>query len=574
MRIALSELEFTIQGTGSKSKILPLFLHSEEKNKVQVIINFLEENIGRKKSEIDYDPLWTIFPTQKITKTLIASAARFYSFETQNLSDIFKIKQEKEKKKEENRKGNIQDFLPSTTKKEPSILYLSPEELREQVFDYVNLKKKGFVALEERETIMRKIESELSIPFEVVNNLLYIDSDSEKVLVKKGEVKALELIRLFNYDTIETLLCFAHQFELTLQKLPGYLAKNLIFLSKKNYVFTEIFLEEKQYRITISPPLELFREQSTWGKNIANVAMYAIQVILKEKIDFTLLSIVKPKDRRKAIFKLNSAEIPLLPTYEKTEEETTRPEIDSKIENIFFKTWKNFHGWKAIPEAEVLIINRRMYVPDFLLERGNNRVYLEIIGYYTLKYIQKKKKQIQELLKTNVQIIYLIDKNLQESFLGLDTAKILFYENNIVPNSQLLQLLEDNFSDFDERLPSMIVMAETICSSLKERKSLKMMEMRTELGTYTDEETVKVLENEKVKSYLKREQIRFLPSFGLINEEEISKVETYVKDRKIASLTSLKKDFPHIKEALIAICQNIGCKITWKSLDDAKISFE
>jgi len=340
------------------------------------------------------------------------------------------------------------------------------------------------VALEERETIMRKIESELSIPFEVVNNLLYIDSDSEKVLVKK--------IRLFNYDTIETLLCFAHQFELTLQKLPGYLAKNLIFLSKKNYVFTEIFLEEKQYRITISPPLELFREQSTWGKNIANVAMYAIQVILKEKIDFTLLSIVKPKDRRKAIFKLNSAEIPLLPTYEKTEEETTR----------------NFHGWKAIPEAEVLIINRRMYVPDFLLERGNNRVYLEIIGYYTLKYIQKKKKQIQELLKTNVQIIYLIDKNLQESFLGLDTAKILFYENNIVPNSQLLQLLEDNFSDFDERLPSMIVMAETICSSLKERKSLKMMEMRTELGTYTDEETVKVLENEKVKSYLKREQIR------------------------------------------------------------------
>ncbi|MHA1407213.1 MAG: DUF790 family protein [Candidatus Heimdallarchaeaceae archaeon] len=541
MRIALSELEFTIQGTGSKSKILPLFLHSEEKNKVQVIINFLEENIGRKKSEIDYDPLWTIFPTQKITKTLIASAARFYSFETQNLSDIFKIKQEKEKKKEENRKGNIQDFLPSTTKKEPSILYLSPEELREQVFDYVNLKKKGFVALEERETIMRKIESELSIPFEVVNNLLYIDSDSEKVLVKKGEVKALELIRLFNYDTIETLLCFAHQFELTLQKLPGYLAKNLIFLSKKNYVFTEIFLEEKQYRITISPPLELFREQSTWGKNIANVAMYAIQVILKEKIDFTLLSIVKPKDRRKAIFKLNSAEIPLLPTYEKTEEETTRPEIDSKIENIFFKTWKNFHGWKAIPEAEVLIINRRMYVPDFLLERGNNRVYLEIIGYYTLKYIQKKKKQIQELL---------------------------------VPNSQLLQLLEDNFSDFDERLPSMIVMAETICSSLKERKSLKMMEMRTELGTYTDEETVKVLENEKVKSYLKREQIRFLPSFGLINEEEISKVETYVKDRKIASLTSLKKDFPHIKEALIAICQNIGCKITWKSLDDAKISFE
>ncbi|MHA1258492.1 MAG: DUF790 family protein, partial [Candidatus Heimdallarchaeaceae archaeon] len=188
------------------------------------------------------------------------------------------------------------------------------------------------------------------------------------------------------------------------------------------------------------------------------------------------------------------------------------------------------------------------YVPDFLLERGNNRVYLEIIGYYTLKYIQKKKKQIQELLKTNVQIIYLIDKNLQESFLGLDTAKILFYENNIVPNSQLLQLLEDNFSDFDERLPSMIVMAETICSSLKERKSLKMMEMRTELGTYTDEETVKVLENEKVKSYLKREQIRFLPSFGLINEEEISKVETYVKDRKIASLTSLKKDFPHIMQ--------------------------
>ena len=569
MRISLSEYEFEISGTGSKAVFNPLYLQIEESKEIQSFINFLEENLGNVKSEIPFEILWSLFPSDKIAKSLLVSASRYYSFFSQSLDDIFGDKKSEIK---DSKSEDLASFLSSESER-IMLRDLTPTQIRAQIFDIVNRNSKGFVTLAERDEMVKAIQQELLIPTNNFDSLMFLDIESERILQKNETVEAHKLISYFNYDVIETALCFSINFNIVLNKLPGYLGKNLIFISKKNYVFTDITLEEDGYVISIEPPLELFRDKGGWGKNIANVAMYIIRSALRDKISFQLQAIVKPRNR-KALYFLRSDNLPLLPTFKTDDEGTFKPEIDSKVEERFLRTWKNFHGWKAVPEPEAIIIGKKMYVPDFLLERSGKSVYLEIVGFYTLKYIQKKKTQMKELSKHDLPIIYLVDEELKTHFSDLRGVTILYYSGAQIPNNNLLKLLEKKFSDFEERFPIFVEEMEKMSKEIVEKtQTLSLQEIQSRFKSYSSEETVKILQSSEIESILNRDSIEFISSFGLVTTAVIKSVGEYLKDKKKISLDALKDQFPDIKEALISISQNIGCNVKWKSIDEVEIIF-
>ncbi|NPD88389.1 MAG: DUF790 family protein [Asgard group archaeon] len=570
MRISLSEFDFEITGTGSKAVFNPIYLQIEERKIVQTFIDFLEENLGKVKSDIPFQFLWSLFPSEKIAKSLLVSASRYYSFFSQTTDDIFG---ETKKEIKESKSEDITSFLSSSGAERTAILDLTPAQIRARIFEIVNRDEKGFVTLSEREETIKLLESELAIPRNKFDTVMFLDLESEKILQKNESVETQRLISSYNLDAIETTLCFSISFNILLKKLPGYLGKNLIFISKKNYVFTEIILDEDGYSISIEPPLEMFREKGGWGKNISNVAMYIIRSVLRDKIDFQLQAIVKPRNR-KALFFLRSDNLPLLPMSKANEEESFKPEIDSKVEERFLRTWKSFHGWKAIPEPEAIIIGKKMYVPDFLLERSGKSIFLEIVGFYTLKYIQKKKNQMKELANQELPIIYLVDEELKTHFTDVRDAKILYYSSAQIPNNILLKLLEENFSDFEERFPIFTKEIKLISNEIVEQSStLSLQDIQRRLKAYSPEETVKILQLAEIEDILKQNSIEFISSFGLVTNEIIKNVEDFLKENQKIPLDTLKEHFPEVKEALISICQSIGCSVKWKSIDEVEIIF-
>ncbi|MHA1346282.1 MAG: DUF790 family protein, partial [Candidatus Heimdallarchaeaceae archaeon] len=322
---------------------------------------------------------------------------------------------------------------------------------------------------------------------------------------------------------------------------------------------------------TIIPPLEMFKEKGGWGKNISNVAMYIIRNLLKEKVDFQLRAIIMPR-KRKAVFKLTSEDLPFLPTFRTEDDDTIKPEIDSKIEDRFLKTWKNYQGWKAHPEPDALIIGKKMYIPDFLLERGGKNIYVEIVGYYTSKYIQKKKSQMKELSSLNIPILYLVDQSIITNFTDLREVTLLPYTGITIPSNNLVEVLETNFSDFDERLPKFKRTMEEICRKLKEDNSLiTLQQIQEKLQAYSTKETNKVLSEVEIKHIVQENSIIFIPSFGMVSNGIVVEVENYLKRVKRILLESLKEKFPKYKEALLAISQYTGCRIHWKSIEEVEI---
>ena len=570
MRISLSNLEFNIQGSGVNAVFQPLYLQTEESNKVQAFIQFLEENTNNKKSEIPFDLLSGLFPSEKISKSLAVSSNRFYSFSSQSVEDLLGIIKKEERTSIQSE--NIADFLSKSEKIQTQIINLTPQQIRSKVFDLVNKSSRGFVSLEKRGNLVSEIEEELNIPKGKLDELLYFDIDSEQILIKNEDADPIQLICYFNYDTIETILCFALNLQIVMKKLPGYLAKNLVFVSKKNSVFTDITLTEEGYKISIEPPIELFRDTISWGRNISNVATYILRTILREEIPFQLNATVRPRKRR-ASFTLSSEYLPLLPSFKKSEEEEFKPEIDSKVENKFLKTWRNYKGWKAKPEPEAIIAGKKMYVPDFLLQRGEKEVYLEIVGYYTMKYIQKKKMQMKELSRLGVPIIYLIDESIESNFSDVKGIVTTVFSGTDIPNNEVARLLEDKYTDYEERLPVLKEKVKDLCSEINDKLHLiTIQRVQQKLETYTTEEASKALTEKDISNLLKENNILFLSSFGLVKEEVVKEVQAFMETIDSINLSKLKEEFPDYKEALIVICQHLGYNVNWKSINEIEIA--
>ena len=573
MRIALSDIEFEIKGSGNNAMFIPFFLQAEDRNKTLAYIQFLENNLGKKKSEVLFEIVEDFFPSYKIIKSLNVASSRFISFSSKTVEDILGIKKPDDPKKAF---SDISSFISESVSSSSDFANMVPAQFRSKLYGMVNKRLGGFVTSEIRDEVVQKFEEDLGIPKASLDELVYADIDSERVLLKNETLDPIELIRFFNYDTVETILCFSIDFQMRMKKLSGYLAKKLVYLSKKNYVFTDINLEEDGYRITIHPPLELYKEQGGWGKNIANVATYILRVLLREEIAFQINAVVKPRNR-KALFSLDSSKLPLLPTFKIDEDEIIkfRPEVDSKVEGQFLKSWRNYHGWKAIPEPEAIIIGKKMYVPDFLLQRGKNTIYLEIVGFYTTKYILKKQKQMEELEKVDIPIIYLIDENLKSHFQEKRKINHIFYTGTTIPSSELSKLLEKHYSDFEERLPVFKAIVTEIGREIDNSKtSITLNELNTRFNAYSTEETVKILSSAEVISILQEFNMVFLASYGLVHSEVFELVREHMQGVSTSSLSDLKDKFPDFKEALIAICQHIGCKVKWKSIDKVEISLK
>jgi hypothetical protein len=156
----------------------------------------------------------------------------------------------------------------------------------------------------------------------------------------------------------------------------------------------------------------------------------------------------------------------------------------------------------------------------------------------------------------------------------LRNVNILFYSGNQIPNNNLLKLLEERFSDFEERFPSFVKVVEEIAQEMiTQTNSLSLQDIQRRLKAYSTEETVKILETPEIESILNKNQIIFITSFGLVNNNTIKSVKDFLTEKSHISLESLKNQFPEIKDSLISICQNVGCSVKFKSINEVEIVY-
>jgi len=79
-------------------------------------------------------------------------------------------------------------------------------------------------------------------------------------------------------------------------------------------------------------------------------------------------------------------------------------EFDSKLEENFATQFGDLReSWQLIREGEILHQHQKVFVPDFVFQHEDGtRVLLEIVGFWTLEYLQYKRQVLQQFRPYNL----------------------------------------------------------------------------------------------------------------------------------------------------------------------------
>ena len=139
--------------------------------------------------------------------------------------------------------------------------------------------------------------------------------------------------------------------------------------------------------------------------------------------------------------------------------------FDSSIEQSFSEAFvaladsQGADGWQLEREPEPLLLNstsgqtttQSIFIPDFALTRGPRRIYVEILGFWTPSYRERKIARLQQL-KGRDDLVLAIPLEARTAFAAIaQDFPIVAYDGQLSA-TELLQILRSRYDDFEERL--------------------------------------------------------------------------------------------------------------------------
>jgi hypothetical protein len=121
---------------------------------------------------------------------------------------------------------------------------------------------------------------------------------------------------------------------------------------------------------------------------------------------------------------------------------------DSAVEQDFAEQFQGLKmGWQLKREPEPVPAGRQVIIPDFSLEKGSVKVYMEIVGFWTLEYLLRK---MEKLKKVEANMLVAVNETLAcEKLANLEKnaqLNIIYYRDKI-PLAPILRYLERAFQN-------------------------------------------------------------------------------------------------------------------------------
>ena len=301
---------------------------------------------------------------------------------------------------------------------------LNSMELRRFLFE------KGFVINDdERNKILQEASTHFNTIPNAIEDSFFSDLPDEQILLNINIITPIELIKLYNLSLTQTLM---------------FNSLDLQFLVEDNYqnIFRQIkylgiIYEIENNEIKITGPASLFKNSTKYGAALAKLIPFIVNTNnwnLKAKIKIKLRN-----EPRIFNFEIDSSANILFPINKQSE-----INFHSEVEAQFYKAFKRYNtGWEIKREPAIIKSGSYVIIPDFGFFKFGMIIYLEIVGFWTDEYLQKK---IWKLNHAETDIIVAVDKKLnckKEDFPG----DVIFYDKklSLKPIVRFLKELEKKY---------------------------------------------------------------------------------------------------------------------------------
>ncbi|MQL55783.1 DUF790 family protein [Acidianus ambivalens] len=301
-------------------------------------------------------------------------------------------------------RGFYKEMLRLCTLSEDSPI--DPRIIRREVFSYGPITSR-----EEREKILKEVGEKLKVD---VEKYMFSDMEEEKTISSVNRVSPISLIKMYNLSLLQTLLFKSYKMTVQIEGNWKEIIKRIKWLGLMYHAYPN------PIRIDIISPATLVKMTEKYGRNMAVILPYIVsskywkinaELVLGKKIKRTFLLTVEKFD--------------LIDSKVREEDEKR---FDSSVEERFFNDFqKVIKDWKIYREPEALVINGRLFIPDFLVEKNPFKIYVEIVGFWTKEYIREKLEKLRNF--KGGEILVLLNQELsKEDFSDFNVIK---YKNRV-----------------------------------------------------------------------------------------------------------------------------------------------
>jgi predicted nuclease of restriction endonuclease-like RecB superfamily len=309
---------------------------------------------------------------------------------------------------------------------------VNPIDLRRKIYNATE--KLGLPTTpEQRSRIIEAVALEQKLTPDMVEEFFYADLDSELILERFDALPSPELLEEYNLSLTQTLLFDATELNFT----ASGDWQRIFYAIKKLGLIYEAY-QDGRFKVKIDGPASLFKLTRRYGTAMAKL----LPVVIANPEWSVEAKILWKYTNEICDFKIESwkhramLKKPQLPTVS----------YDSSVEEDFAQHFQALKSeWHLKREPDPILAGKQVIIADFSLEREGIRVYVEIVGFWTVEYLLRK---IEKLKKVEVKMLVIVNESLAcgklADLVSHPQLNIIYYRDR-VPLSPILRHLEEAF---------------------------------------------------------------------------------------------------------------------------------
>ena len=497
MRFSLQDIKKQIHRRKGELAVSLHFLRPGEcQGELERLIAYHERLLGQPQRAFSRDEARACVGDYRLADCLIATLSAWYNWQQLSWEAL------------------VQDYGEASAALLEIENITAPTHLRLALFSYVNAHNQGFVDSTARASVLETFAAAYQLSMAQLEYLLALDSEEEAVLVRETAqpLSVQDVATLYNQWAFEAALfnassvsfvidCAAFEQQSESGSGVGAVIKRLTYLARKRGVYYDISYDNDEgqrpgepgypgpsgslrLRLTLYGPQEMTGAAQQYGLRLAQVcrmllgyrrktdagvfpAMLPAKAILEAEATIHFL-------QRAYKFAITNNVLALLPPLSANSETATEQGVttvlesvplsastifDSSIEHFFAGTFASLEsssavdGWSLVREPEPLLLESSIFIPDFALTRNARRIYMEILGFWTPAYRERKVQKLQQL-QDRGDIALAIPVEAREAFTAIAQHFPIVYYHGQLSATDILHMLRTHFDDFAQRLAS------------------------------------------------------------------------------------------------------------------------
>jgi uncharacterized protein len=326
----------------------------------------------------------------------------------------------------------------------------------------------------DRDKVIDIVASKMNISTSYIRQVMWSDLEENMILEQFSTLGPNELLGWYNLSLMQTLLFNCTKLEFCVyggihwkHVLRNVKRLGLMYNLQQNEVRNEQVsndnsnnnnfdavspvtnndTNETDLVCTIDGPISLFKLTDRYGTSIAKLLP---SIISSGKWSLNSWIVRKTMSGKKIYeFNISSLDVPSLLADPYNSNNRLTSYFDSSVEEKFAKRFDQVaNGWRLIREPDPLIVSGGgAFIPDFMIQKYDRRIYLEIVGFWTKEYLQKK---IQKLIdidsNQNIDLFIAVSEGLGCSKIIPHSTnsreKIIVFKNDTIPIKVLLNYLK------------------------------------------------------------------------------------------------------------------------------------